>query len=60
MEFKILNIIDQDDGTALVDIDVSAELKVFVRTHYKRKRCTNKLISKFINEGIQTVQLFRK
>ena len=52
MEFKINNIIDNEDGSAIVEIDTSPELRVFVRKHYKRKRCTNKLLSRFLNEGI--------
>ncbi len=59
MEFKIYNVIDKDN-LGILNINVSPELKILVRSHYKRKRCTNKLISKFINEGIQTVQLFKK
>lgn len=52
MKFKINNIIDQKDGTVLLDIEVTNELRLFVRNYYKRERCTRKLISKFINEGI--------
>ncbi len=51
MQFQINNIIDQDDGSAIVDIDISMELRVFVRKYYKRKRCTNKLLSRFLVEG---------
>lgn len=52
MEFKIHNVIDNPDGSAIVEIDTSVELRTFVRKHYKRKRCTNKLLSRFLNEGI--------
>ena len=56
MEFKISNIIDKKDGRYLqeahVNIEVTIELRTFIRTHYKRKRCTNKLISRFVNEGV--------
>lgn len=52
MEFKIHNVIENEDGSAIVNIDVNTELKVFVRKHYKRKRCTSKLLSRFLNEGI--------
>ena len=64
MEFKVRNIIDKKDGKYLqeshMNINITPELRIVVRGHYKRKRCTIKLIEKFINEGIQTVQLFRK
>ncbi len=64
MEFRIRNIVDKKDGRylqeAFVNIEVTTELRTLVRGHYKRKRCTKKLISRFINEGIQTIQLFRK
>ena len=52
MEFKIQNVIENKDGSAIVEIDTSSELRTFVRTYYKRKRCTNKLLSRFLNEGI--------
>ena len=56
MKFKIANIINKKNGRYLqqshVDIEVTVELKTFVRNHYKRKRCTNKLLSRFMNEGI--------
>ncbi len=52
MEFKIHNVIDNADGSAIVEIDTSTELRAFVRKHYKRKRCTNKLLPRFLNEGI--------
>lgn len=60
MQIKITNIIQNKDGLGILDIDVTSELRILVRGHYKRKRCTKKLISRFINEGIQTIQLFRK
>ncbi len=64
MKFKVRNIVEKKDGKYLqegkVDIEVTTELRTIIRGHYKRKRCTIKLIEKFINEGIQTVQLFRK
>ena len=64
MEFRIRNIVNKKDGKYLqeshMNINVTPELRTLVRGHYKRKRCTKKLISRFINEGIQTIQLFRK
>ena len=54
MEFKILSVTEQLNGGAIVDIEVSTELKRFVRNYYKRKRCTNKLLSRFVNEGVST------
>ena len=55
MKLKVHNVIEQKDGLGIIDIEVTTELKIFVRTHYKRKRCTKKLICKFINEGIQNM-----
>ena len=53
MQIKVYNVIKQKDGTGLVDIEVTNELKVFVKDYYKRVRCTKKLISKFVNEGLK-------
>ena len=53
MKIKILNVIKQKDGSGIVDIEVTNELRIFVRNYYKRIRCTNKLISKFVQEGIK-------
>lgn len=52
MEFKILSIIDKKDGLGILDITINNELRSLVRKYYKRKRCTNKLLSRFVNEGI--------
>ena len=64
MRFKISNKVEKKDGIYLQEADVNIivtdELRKVVRTHYKRERCTYKLLSRFINEGIQTIQLFRK
>lgn len=60
MQIKINNIIKEKNKIGLINVDVNSELRILVRGHYKRKRCTKKLISRFINEGIQTIQLFRK
>ena len=60
MRFKIHNVIKEKNKIGLINIDVTPELRELVRDHYKRERCTKKLISTFINEGIQTVQLFKK
>ncbi len=60
MEFKIHNVIKNKKQSGIMDVDVTSKLRAFVRGHYKRERCTIKLIQRFINEGIQTVQLFKK
>ena len=60
MEFKIHNIIKEKNKIGLVNVNVSPQLRELVRGHYKRERCTKKLISKFINEGIQTIKFFEK
>ncbi len=52
MRVKIKTVHKQKDGSAIVDIEVTPELRIYVRNYYKRIRCTNKLISKFVNEGI--------
>jgi len=53
MRFKIYNIIKNKDDLGILDINVNTELRILVRNHYKRKRCTNKLISRFVNEGFR-------
>lgn len=52
MKFKIFRIYDVRDSSGILDITINNELRSLVRKYYKRKRCTNKLISRFLNEGI--------
>ncbi len=56
MEFKIRNRVEKKDGIYLqearVNIEVTPELRKVVRNHYKKNRCTNKLLLRFISEGI--------
>lgn len=60
MQIKITNVVKEKNKIGLINVDVSTELRILVKNHYKRKRCTKKLVSRFINEGIQTIKLFRK
>ncbi len=60
MQIKINNIIKEKNKIGLINVDVNSELRILVRNHYKRERCTKKLISRFINEGIQTIKFFEK
>ena len=53
MQIKIYNMIKQKNGTGLLDIEVTNELRIFVKDYYKKTRCTKKLISKFVNEGLK-------
>ena len=39
MKFKIHNVIENKDGSAILDIDISDEFRAFVRKYYKRKHC---------------------
>ena len=52
MKFNILNITDLPNGGATIDIEITQELRNLVKNYYNRKRCTNKLLSTFVNEGI--------
>lgn len=53
MQIKILNITDNLDGSANLEIEYPIEFREIVRNYYSRKRCTDKLIEKFIIEGLE-------
>ena len=53
MKINVLDIIDNDDGSADLIIEYSKEFPKMVREHYGKKRCTKKLIQKFILEGLE-------
>ena len=53
MKIEILNIIENSDGSATLEIEYPVEFRNIVRNYYNRKRCTDKLIEKFIIEGLE-------
>ena len=50
---KVVDIIDQKDGTCLVNLDYTPEFSKMVKEHYKKKRCSKKMITDFLIEGLQ-------
>jgi len=52
-KLRIIQVIEQPDGSALVDIEYDKNFTKVLREHYNRKRCTKKLIERAIKEGIE-------
>jgi len=53
MYLQIKKIIEQKDGSCLIDIEYDKDVINLVKTHYKRKRISKKLIQKFIIDGLK-------
>lgn len=48
----ITNIIENNDGTATIEFDITENEKTIVKNHYGQKRFTKKLFQKFVIEGL--------
>ena len=52
MYIQIGEIKEQKDGSALVDVNYDKEVGNFIKTYYKKKRITKKLVEKFVIESL--------
>jgi len=49
---RITKIKDNPDGSATIDINYDIRLHKIIRKHYKKKRCSKKMVGQFILEGL--------
>ena len=50
---KVIDIVDQEDGSAKVIFEVDDQFKKVVKDYYGLKRFSHKKFEEFINEGIR-------
>jgi len=50
---KIVKIKEQKNGSILCDVGLSKEESDLIKKYYNKKRLTNKLLQKFVIEGLE-------
>jgi hypothetical protein len=50
---QVLDIKENKDGTASVSIAYDSNFPKMVRNYYKKKRCTQKMMQKFVIESLE-------
>jgi len=53
MELAIRKIKENKNGSATYEVDYDKEVSNFIKDHYNRKRISDKLIEKFVIEGLE-------
>lgn len=53
MYLEVINIIDNPDGSANLELEYDKKLETFIKKFYNRKRFSKKLLQKFVIEGLQ-------
>lgn len=52
MVIEINNIKENKDGSATLDISFDKEVETLIKKYYNKKKCTKKLVEKFVIEGL--------